>query len=81
MPAPRPWPSNRCSAEPCDCARLLPANGFYEWRGAARKRPYWMTNADSLLYFAALWEVYPVGGHEYLSVALITQAAASQRAR
>ncbi|ERI49959.1 hypothetical protein N878_10065 [Pseudomonas sp. EGD-AK9] len=58
---------------------LLPANGFYEWRGAARKRPYWMTNADSLLYFAALWEVYPVGGHEYLSVALITQAAASQR--
>lgn len=58
---------------------LLPANGFYEWRGAGRKRPFWMTNADSLLYFAALWEAYPVGGHEYLSVALVTQAAASQR--
>lgn len=58
---------------------LLPANGFYEWRGAGRKRPYWMTNADSLLYFAALWEAYPVGGHEYLSVALVTQEAASQR--
>lgn len=58
---------------------LLPANGFYEWRGAARKRPYWMSNGDSLMYFAALWEVYPVGGHEYLSVALITQAASALR--
>lgn len=58
---------------------LLPANGFYEWRGSARKRPYWMTSGDSLMYFAALWEVYPVGGHEYLSVAMITQEAASLR--
>lgn len=22
---------------------LLPANGFYEWRGTTRKRPYWLT--------------------------------------
>ena len=22
---------------------LLPANGFYEWRGTQRKRPYWLT--------------------------------------
>ncbi|WP_134675673.1 MULTISPECIES: SOS response-associated peptidase [Pseudomonas] len=58
---------------------LLPANGFFEWRGAARKRPYWMTNGEPLMYFAALWEIYPVGGHEYLSVALVTQAAASLR--
>ena len=58
---------------------LLPANGFYEWRGSTRKRPYWITSGDSLLYFAALWEVYPVSGHEYLSVAMITQEAASLR--
>lgn len=58
---------------------LLPANGFYEWRGATRKRPYWMTNEDSVLYFAALWELYPVPGQDYLSVALVTREAASQR--
>ena len=28
---------------------LLPANGFYEWRGSAR-RPYWMTCDGSLAY-------------------------------
>ncbi|MFC0712107.1 SOS response-associated peptidase [Azorhizophilus paspali] len=59
---------------------LLPANGFYEWRGAAvRKRPYWMSGEALLLYFAAVWEAYPVGGQVYLSVAMVTQAAASQR--
>lgn len=58
---------------------LLPANGFYEWRGSARKRPYWLTGEASVLHFAAIWEVYPVGGHNYLSVALVTQAAANQR--
>jgi putative SOS response-associated peptidase YedK len=31
------------------------------------------------MYFAALWEVYPVTGHDYLSVALITQEAATLR--
>ncbi|ACO80261.1 hypothetical protein AvCA_41280 [Azotobacter vinelandii CA] len=58
---------------------LLPANGFYEWRGAVRKRPYWMSGEAPLLYFAAVWEAYPVGGQVYLSVAMVTQAAASQR--
>ncbi|MBP8264650.1 MAG: SOS response-associated peptidase [Pseudomonas sp.] len=59
---------------------LLPANGFYEWRGAARKRPYWLSgDGVPLLHFAALWEAYPVEGHVYLSVAVVTQAAASQR--
>ncbi|HLD66418.1 MAG TPA: SOS response-associated peptidase [Pseudomonas sp.] len=58
---------------------LLPANGFYEWRGTARKRPYWLTGEASPLYFAALWEAYPVEGHSYLSTALVTQAAAGQR--
>ncbi len=58
---------------------LLPANGFYEWRGAVCKRPYWLTHETSPLYFAAVWEAYPVEGHTYLSVAVITQAAADQR--
>ncbi|MFJ4141240.1 SOS response-associated peptidase [Pseudomonas sp. NPDC089734] len=59
---------------------LLPANGFYEWRGTARKRPFWLTPGEgSSLFFAAVWEAYPVQGHTYLSVAVVTQAAASQR--
>ncbi|CEG53200.1 SOS response-associated peptidase [Stutzerimonas kunmingensis] len=58
---------------------LLPANGFYEWRGAARKRPYWMTSEGSLGYFAALWEAYPVQGHTYLSTAVVTLPAATLR--
>ncbi|WP_437884170.1 SOS response-associated peptidase [Pseudomonas sp. LRF_L74] len=58
---------------------LLPANGFYEWRGTHRKRPFWMTGEGSLLYLAGLWEAYPVEGHVYLSVAMITQPAAHLR--
>ncbi|HBW07491.1 MULTISPECIES: SOS response-associated peptidase [Stutzerimonas stutzeri subgroup] len=58
---------------------LLPANGFYEWRGSARKRPYWMTSEGSLGYFAALWEAYPVQGHTYLSTAVVTLPAATLR--
>lgn len=58
---------------------LIPANGFYEWRGAARKRPYWLSGQESLLYFAAIWEAYPVEGHVYLSTAMVTQAAATLR--
>lgn len=58
---------------------LIPANGFYEWRGSARKRPYWLSGQDSLLYFAALWEAYPVEGHVYFSTAMVTQAAATLR--
>lgn len=58
---------------------LLPANGFYEWRGSARKRPYWLSGEASPLYFAALWEAYPVQGQVYLSAAVVTQAAANLR--
>lgn len=58
---------------------LLPANGFYEWRGAARKRPYWLTADATPLYFAAVWEAYPVPGAVYLSAAVVTVAAANQR--
>jgi putative SOS response-associated peptidase YedK len=57
---------------------LVPANGFYEWRGA-RKRPYWITGEASILQLAAIWEAYPVGETIYLSLALVTQAAADLR--
>lgn len=59
---------------------LIPANGFYEWRGNLRKRPFWLTPGEgSSLFFAAVWEAYPVQGHTWLSTAVVTQAAASQR--
>ena len=57
---------------------LLPANGFFEWRGV-RKQPYWMSVAEPLLYFAAIWEAYPAGDVEYLSFAMITREAGAQR--
>jgi putative SOS response-associated peptidase YedK len=59
---------------------LIPANGFYEWRGSLRKQPFWLTPGEgSSLFFAAVWEAYPVEGHTWLSTAVVTQAAASQR--
>jgi len=58
---------------------LLPANGFYEWRGP-RRRPYWMSSVECpLLSMAALWEAYPVGERVYLSAAVVTVAAGPQR--
>lgn len=58
---------------------ILPANGFYEWRGA-RRRPYWMSAGErSSLAMAALWEAYPIGGRVYLSAAVVTVAAGAQR--
>ena len=38
-----------------------------------------MTAEGSLMYFAALWEAYPVEGYTYLSAAVVTVAAANQR--
>lgn len=65
------WRSQRC---------LLPANGFFEWRGRHRKQPFWLTGEESsLLYFAAIWDVYQVPGREYYSVAMLTQQAADLR--
>ena len=59
---------------------LLPANGFYEWRGTVRKRPYWLTPGEgSSLFFAAVWEAYPVQEQVWLSTAVVTQAAMNQR--
>ncbi|NLD15655.1 MAG: SOS response-associated peptidase [Gammaproteobacteria bacterium] len=60
---------------------VLPATGFYEWRGQARtrKQPYWLSRQGELLYMAALWEPYVVAEQEYLSVALLTVQAAYLR--
>ncbi len=59
---------------------LMPANGFYEWRGTARKRPYWLTPGEGAsLFFAAIWEAYPVQDQVWLSCAVVTQAAMNQR--
>lgn len=59
---------------------LMPANGFYEWRGSVRKRPYWLTDGQGgVLAFAAIWEAYPVQDQVWLSCAMITQAAMNQR--
>ncbi|KJK01106.1 hypothetical protein UB43_11995 [Pseudomonas sp. 21] len=56
---------------------LLPANGFYEWHGV-RKRPHWVSGGG-LICFAGVWEAYPVEGHTYYSVAMLTQAAGDMR--
>ena len=59
---------------------LMPANGFYEWRGTARKRPYWVTPGEGAsLFYAAVWEAYPVQEQVWLSCAVVTQAAMNQR--
>lgn len=59
---------------------LVPANGFYEWRGGQRRRPYWMTADDGrLLSMAAIWELYPIEGGCFYSLALLTYDEAGQR--
>src|SRR5690606_6903745 len=64
------WRSQRC---------LLPANGFFEWRGLHRKHPFWLSSDDALVYFAAIWDVYSVPGQDYYRVAMLTQQAAHLR--
>lgn len=69
-------------AQALSCQRgVMLANGFFEWRGPAgtRKQPYWLSQEGEPLYMAALWEPYPVAGHEYLSAAMLTVAAAYLR--
>ena len=58
---------------------VMPANGFYEWRGGMRKQPFWMTVPERIVYFAAIWEPYPVMGKTWYSCAVVTTAAADQR--
>lgn len=64
------WRGQRC---------VLPANGFFEWRGQHRKQPFWLATAEPVLYLAAIWDVYSVPGRDYYSVAMLTQQAANLR--
>ncbi len=64
------WRGQRC---------VLPANGFFEWRGQQRKQPFWLTTAEPVLYLAAIWDLYSVPGRDYYSVAMLTQQAANLR--
>lgn len=59
---------------------LIPADGFYEWRGArGRKQPYYLTLPDKAPFaFAGLWEVWTGPGADtaaYKSCTVITTAA------
>ena len=57
---------------------LVPADGFYEWRGAkGAKQPYRILSADGGMFaFAGLWERWDKGGGEPLeSFTIITTEA------
>ncbi len=62
------------------CRRgILPATGFYEWRGP-RRHPYWLAGLQRpLLSLAALWEAWPAGDRVWLSAAVVTVEVAGQR--
>lgn len=60
---------------------LVPANGWYEWRGEGRgpKQPYWIGMPDAQLFaFAGIWERWTGPGAENWleTVAILTQPAA-----
>jgi putative SOS response-associated peptidase YedK len=60
---------------------LVPADGFYEWRGPkGAKQPYRILSADGGMFaFAGLWERWDRGGGEPLeSFTIITTAANSK---
>jgi putative SOS response-associated peptidase YedK len=54
---------------------VVPADGWYEWTGAARRKTAWrISRADGApLFFAAIWDVWVApGGRELLQVATVT---------
>jgi len=58
---------------------LVPATGFYEWKGApGRKQPYAISTADRPLFaFAGVWETWkPRGGDAIQTFAIVTTDAA-----
>lgn len=56
---------------------LIPATGFYEWRGKHRKKEacYISLADDSVFAFAGLWDVWMGGAEPLMSVCLITTIA------
>jgi putative SOS response-associated peptidase YedK len=72
-------PAFREAAERRRC--LVPADGFYEWRGArGRREPFHVALPQGELFaFAALWERWrPPDGEPLESVAIVTTAALPQ---
>ncbi|MEO1639782.1 MAG: SOS response-associated peptidase [Pseudomonadota bacterium] len=54
---------------------VVPASGWYEWTGQARRRQPWrITRKDgALLWFAAIYDIWKApGGHEVFQVATVT---------
>ena len=65
----RPYRARRC---------LVPASGFFEWRGeAGRKQPWYITRDDGEpMAFAGLWEVWrDCDGTPLTSFAIVTTTA------
>ncbi|MEJ2761058.1 MAG: SOS response-associated peptidase [Gammaproteobacteria bacterium] len=56
---------------------LIPANGFYEWRGAeGRKQPYFFRLKDAELFaFAGLWDHWDSPEESFDSCTIITTGA------
>lgn len=61
---------------------LVPATGFYEWKGAKPpKQPYFISLADGALFsFAGLWSCWkPTGGGDVLYTFTILTTVANER--
>lgn len=57
---------------------LIPADGFYDWRAGAPRRPYFVRpkQAGALLAFAGLWETWTgPNGEEVDTAAIVTTRA------
>lgn len=56
---------------------LVPADGFYEWKGeAGAKQPYRITREDGkLMAFAGLYDIWKNNGQDLLTYAIITTEA------
>jgi putative SOS response-associated peptidase YedK len=54
---------------------VVPADGWYEWTGAVRRKTAWRISRrdGAALFFAAIWDVWVApGGRELLQVATVT---------
>jgi putative SOS response-associated peptidase YedK len=68
-------PSFRAAFKKRRC--LIPANGFYEWKGkSGHKQPYYITTLSGEPFaFAGIWETWDKEDSPYRSCAIITTAA------
>jgi len=55
---------------------LVPASGYYEWKGAGKaKQPYFIHPPHGLFAFAGLWDVWQKGAAPVESCSIITTTA------